>query len=440
MVNVVNQFMSVVAGGNSSERDKGYWENVKKAATSLEKASVGDLDKLFEAIYARKPVEVGALVFVLGARIKKPTSDHDSGIHLLKQTDYVAREVTSEDLDHIHDKFCSVMYQLTNFLIENHLAIHGLQILQNAVRSLSRGHRAVITNLHSRLFLLCLTSKRFDPAFDYLNLDASECFLNSQQLHRVTCENALLFFYYGGIIKMALKDFHGAAFLFESCVCMPAISASTIMLEALKKLILLNAILGRSHILPGYRSQPIQRIVQSKCQKYQGVSQVFNEVTENKNKSPNATLGRLGDMVGKNQGEWNKDKNGGLVQELLWSAIRKNISKLPGVFSKLELNKIGKYCRLADESIDLQHFLENFLQCDDVDGKIDLRDQTVSFNPVQSSVEIDHDKLDNATNVCAALDNLMRNSHRVVDMHPTILARHFKKQNGQGLPSAVNFT
>lgn len=94
-------------------------------------------------------------------------------------------------------------------------------------------------------------------------------FQNVQKSYRVTCDNALLFFYYGGLIKLALKDFQGASFMFESCVCMPAFAASAIMLESLKKLILLNLILGRPQQLPGFRAPPVQRLSQMKCQKYQ---------------------------------------------------------------------------------------------------------------------------------------------------------------------------
>jgi COP9 signalosome complex subunit 3 len=141
--------------------------------------------------------------------------------------------------------------------------------MRKAINALSRGETGILTNLHAIFFRLCLDSKRLDPAMPYLSLDASNCFLNVQQIYRVSCENALLFFYYGGLIKVAMKDFLGAALMFESCVCMPAFAASAIMLESLKKLILLNLILGRPQQLPGYRAPPVQRLSQTKCQKYQ---------------------------------------------------------------------------------------------------------------------------------------------------------------------------
>lgn len=48
----------------------------------------------------------------------------------------------------------------------------------------------------------------------------------------------------------------------------PAVVASSIMLESVKKLIILNLILGRPQHLPPYRAPPIQRLAQMKCQKY----------------------------------------------------------------------------------------------------------------------------------------------------------------------------
>lgn len=69
------------------------------------------------------------------------------------------------------------MIQFTTFLISAGISIHGIRILQAAVNALSRGIPGVLTNLHSRLFCLCLSAKRLDPALPYLDLNAANCFL-----------------------------------------------------------------------------------------------------------------------------------------------------------------------------------------------------------------------------------------------------------------------
>lgn len=69
------------------------------------------------------------------------------------------------------------MTALSQYLIDQNIAIHGITILQQAIWTLSRGQRGVLTNLHARLFCLCLAAKRFDSARLFLDLNAANCFL-----------------------------------------------------------------------------------------------------------------------------------------------------------------------------------------------------------------------------------------------------------------------
>ncbi|KAI6192310.1 COP9 signalosome complex subunit 3 [Aphelenchoides bicaudatus] len=425
MVNAIQQFFTAIS--SNVEHDKAYWDNVRKASAALEKASSADLDRLYNQVSERQPPEYGPLVFVLGAKLKKPPTDTQTFINLLGQFNVVASNVNSNELDHIHDKFSYVMGQLASMLMDQNAAIHGIRLMQNAVKTLSRGHTGVITNLHARLFCLCLEAKRPDPAIPFLDLDAANCFLNVHNLDKVTCENALLYFYYGGLIKFSLKDLEGAAHMFESCVCMPALSASSIMLEALKKLIMLNLILGRPNQLPAYCAPPIRRLAQIKCQKYQGIAQSYLNLTEHRNNK--MTLLRFKRQMDKMSVELAKNNNVGLAQELYMSAVRNNISKLPEVFSKLQIFKVAKYCRIDADNVCIQFELERFLQSNKIEGKIDAHEGTVSFQPVERDAELEESCLDDATDACAALDDLLRNSQRVIELHPAILARQQKKHH-----------
>ena len=70
----------------------------------------------------------------------------------------------------------------------------------------------------------------------------------------------LLYYYYGGMIYTALKQYSQALYLFEVAVTTPAMAVSHIMLEAYKKYILVSLILqGKIAPLPKYTSQVVGR-------------------------------------------------------------------------------------------------------------------------------------------------------------------------------------
>ena len=53
----------------------------------------------------------------------------------------------------------------------------------------------------------------------------------------------LLYYYYGGMIYAALKNYDRALYFFEVAITTPALAVSHIMLEAYKKYILVSLIL-----------------------------------------------------------------------------------------------------------------------------------------------------------------------------------------------------
>lgn len=85
-------------------RDKPYWDAVRKAGNGLEKVGAGDLEKLFDTIAGSQPVQVGSLAFVLVAKMKRNPVDANSVRRCLAQFNFVATNVTSEELDFVHDK------------------------------------------------------------------------------------------------------------------------------------------------------------------------------------------------------------------------------------------------------------------------------------------------------------------------------------------------
>lgn len=86
----------------------------------------------------------------------------------------------------------------------------------------------------------------------------------------------LLYYYYGGMIYTAMKDYDRALYFFEVCVTTPALAMSHIMLEAYKKYILVSLILhGKVIAVPKYSSQVITRFIKPLSQAYHDVATTY---------------------------------------------------------------------------------------------------------------------------------------------------------------------
>ncbi len=57
----------------------------------------------------------------------------------------------------------------------------------------------------------------------------------SEEASAADAKHILLYFYYGGMILAALKDYSRALYFLEACITVPSMAVSHIMLEAYKK-------------------------------------------------------------------------------------------------------------------------------------------------------------------------------------------------------------
>ena len=90
-------------------------------------------------------------------------------------------------------------------------AIRGISVMTRAIRKLQQVATA-LTPVHSDLAKLCLVSKCFSPALPFLDTDINIICKENGQFDAIYL---LLYYYYGGCIYTALKNFDRALFFFE---------------------------------------------------------------------------------------------------------------------------------------------------------------------------------------------------------------------------------
>ncbi|CAD5219820.1 unnamed protein product [Bursaphelenchus okinawaensis] len=421
MVSPMQTFMGAANQyGNVPLKD--ICDALKKALPTLNKANVADMDKFIEVL-VNKNNGVGAC-FLLHAKIKKGPEILFDRMLFLTQVNKVLDAIQESEIEHLRERFAQTFTDFALLLVENGMALNGINLLRKALDLMTANVKGTITNLHTALLGLCLAANRFDAALDYLNVNAEAVFMNAVSNRTLDGYSTLLFFYYGGTIYIALEMWKEAAFFLQMAVCLPALSASSIMIEALKKLILVNLLLDRPVQLPSYRSAAIQRAAQSKCEAYYRVAIVYNDVCNRKKASKSKRS--FAALFEKERAKFKADKNFGLVHKVYENALLVRARQLSQTFTRLKLAEVPKYLEFADESVNSSKLLTECIERGQVSGRLDLDTNSVFFDEV-AETPVDSSRLEEAMQNCVFLSDILYKCHREMNLHPTYLQKSYKK-------------
>lgn len=217
------------------------------------------------------------------------------------------------------------------------MPLRGIELLRRAIRKIQL-FDSQLTSIHADLCQLCLLSKCFKPALEFLDIDVTGI---SQEGGQFDSKFFLLYYYYGGMIYTALKNYDRALYFFEVCVTTPAMAVSHIMLEAYKKYILVSLILhGKILNLPRYTSQVVNRYIKPLSLPYQELATAY--LTNN--------CEEVLTVIRKYQELFAREHNTGLVKQVLSYLYKKNIQRLTKTFLTLSLSDVASRVQLAGPS------------------------------------------------------------------------------------------
>ncbi|CAG8232874.1 unnamed protein product [Penicillium olsonii] len=218
---------------------------------------------------------------------------------------------------------------------------------------------AVLMSTHLLLVKLCLQAKAYSYALPVLNKHvyhfptlpewshseasmacaedaSSRSFVTgiSGFSSKLTCQDYLRYFLYGGMIFMALKKWHNALHFLGTVVSMPtANSVSLIMVEAYKKWVLVGLLeKGKLCSPPNITATHVVRIYQSLARPYVSLAQTFER----------GDLARLKSEVNAAKDIWCKDNNFGLVSQVVDVFFSRSVIKLGRTFAALTVADLVK--------------------------------------------------------------------------------------------------
>lgn len=341
--------------------------------------------------------------------------DLDSYKPLFSQVQEFIIGCNSEQIQFAPDTYAELCHLLTQILVELQVPLRGIELLRRAIRKIQL-FDSQLTSIHADLCQLCLLSKCFKPSLEFLDIDVTGI---SQEGGQFDSKFFLLYYYYGGMIYTALKNYDRALYFFEVCVTTPAMAVSHIMLEAYKKYILVSLILhGKILNLPRYTSQVVNRYIKQLSLPYQELATAY--LTNN--------CEDLLHIIRKYQELFEREHNSGLVKQVLSFLYKKNIQRLTKTFLTLSLSDVASRVQLAGPS-DAEKYILNMIEDGEIFATINQKDGMVVFHddPEKYNSPQMLAKLEKEMQTCAELDK------RVLEMEEEVVLtpQYVRKTCGQ---------
>ncbi|KAL5018335.1 hypothetical protein ScPMuIL_004057 [Solemya velum] len=325
---------------------------------------------------------------------------------LFVQTQEFILSCNGEHVRYATDSYADLCHKFTQNLIERKQPIRGIGILVKAINKIQL-FSAQLTSIHSNLCQLCLLSKALKPALQFLDFDITD--IGKEGGHYDT-KDFLLYYYYGGMIYVALKNYARALYFFEVAVTVTSMAVSHIMLESYKKYILVALILhGKVPNLPKYTSQVVARYIKPLCQPYHDLASSYatNNPVE------------LRAVVSKHQEQFNKDTNMGLVKQTITSLYKKNIQRLTKTFMTLSLSDMANRVQLSGPQ-EAERYVLHMIEDGEIFATINQKDGMVRFmdRPEKYSSATMLLQMDQEMQKCIQLNEKLKEMDREIAVNP----------------------
>lgn len=335
------------------------------------------------------------------------TIEEDPG-HDIEEIHEMIMDCSATELRGQIKLFTKLCHVLTEALIKTSRSVGGINLLSMAILKF-QSRTSQLTPIHADLCLLCLDSKCLKPALKLLEIEYTDIRkLNTDKEEDV--KQYLLFYYYGGLIYTALKDFEKASFYFEVVLTIPASHMSPIMQETYKKQIILSLLIsGRvsDNLLPKYTSPCVFRQRKQVAQPYLKLANEYSSLNYES----------IQQVIRENAELYEKDENMGLINQCLTQVHKRNIQRLTKTFLTLALKDVADHVGLASER-EAETYIVNMIGDGEIFATINQKDGMVVFhdNPENYESVTVFQKLQENMSTSMALIETLKKLH--VDTSP----------------------
>ncbi|XP_078611690.1 COP9 signalosome complex subunit 3-like [Branchiostoma floridae x Branchiostoma japonicum] len=401
MASPLEQFVNQVRALSSSGNLRELCDLINKSGDILQK-NAPNLDTALGALDIQEH-SLGVLAILCVKFTISPLPDFEA---LFSQVELFIAACNGEQIRFATDSFANLCHQFSHALVERKMSIRGINPLCHAIQKVQL-HPAQLTSVHGDLCQLCLLSKCMKPALPFLDTDITDI---SKESGAFDTKHFLSYYYYGGMIYTALKNYDRALYFFEVAVTTPAMAVSHIMLESYKKYVLVSLILhGKVLQLPKYTSQVVTRFIKPLSQAYHDLVTAYN--TNNPQE--------LRSMVDKHRDVFQRENTYGLVKQCLASIYKKNIQRLTKTFLTLSLADMANRVQLSGPKEAEKYVLE-MIEDGEIYATIDQKEGMVNFrdNPEKYDNPAMLQYLDEEMRKCMGLDEQLRKMDQEIAVNP----------------------
>jgi len=301
--------------------------------------------------------------------------------------------------------------------------MRALKPLRAAIYKLASDDQ--ITPQHYMYILACIKARCYKYAFTLLDLNPFSIEPSKTGIESI---DVRLYFYYGGIVYTALKNFKQAQDFFLNVISFPAYLTSEIMIEAYKKYTLVSLLHeGNIPTVSRFTGSGISRHIKQRCQVYEDLVNSYS--THSSEDFKNCMINHTDVLL--------KDNNLGLVKQVLHSLTNDNITKLTKTYITLSLKNIGEKAKISESEVELR--ILKMIRRKEIYAQINQKDGMISFheNPNQFNTSSTMRYLDNNIYNTISLFKSVRNLDETITTSHQYIHKMVQSERGSrfGHPS-----
>ncbi|XP_050432258.1 COP9 signalosome complex subunit 3-like [Adelges cooleyi] len=283
--------------------------------------------------------------------------------------------VSEEELRALAEQLANVMKTMLKNLGEINKPMSAIPIVKNAISKL-QVHSYQLTEVHNLLCQACLMSNNLKPALSVLDQDIYV--LGTEEPGVIfDIKYYISYFYLGGVIYTAMKNYTKAITFYEIVLTTLLPSMSQIMIESYKKYVLVSIVhLGTVPAIPKLSQPLIERVLKPVCQAYLDIIPAYQS----------GEAENLQRVITKYEDVFLRDKNKGLVGQVVKALHRKNILKLSKTFLNMSIADLAQKLNLLSVEEAEEHLL-NMVESGEVFAKINHQEGIVTFSDMPKKYE-----------------------------------------------------
>ncbi|KAL9646582.1 hypothetical protein ABK040_006576 [Willaertia magna] len=296
------------------------------------------------------------IVYLLYAKSTLPKLDES----FLLEVEAFAEGLDGEQTRRAANRFAFVTNRYMELCRDNNLAARGLKYLKLAIERFRKSPE-YLTPLHSQFLCLCLKTKNYKAGH---SLVETKIFDVDTNITGLSPKDMLLYYYYGGMIYIGVKEYGKALNFFDN---------------ALQKYVLVSLLSNGKFLgISKNASNLVHRHVKTLCAPYVDFANAFEHDDVEKALK----------VLNENEQSIKSDRNLGLMKQCLSALHRRNIQKLTSTYVTLSLADIAKTAHLKDAK-EAEAYLFKMIDDGEINARINQKDGMVTFEEDHESANFD---------------------------------------------------